>query len=153
MNEDIDHRKLRTYVTFKKNIRLEKYLLTDSHYLGRAYHTSLRTGSNTLEIDQGRRKRIHRDFRFCIHCDSKAVESEKHFLLDCPRYQDLRNKLFASILEISNGKWELVNRSSEDQFLLLMAGSGDQYESRIFKTFHKYLVKCFKLRKEESSKN
>ena len=60
--------KLRTYIKFKKKLRLEKYLLGSSQYsLGRRYHTSLRNGTNVLEIEKGRWKYIHKDSRFAFN--------------------------------------------------------------------------------------
>ena len=45
-------KKTRTYITFKKTLGLEKYLLANSNSSGRAYHTSLRSGTNILEIEK-----------------------------------------------------------------------------------------------------
>jgi hypothetical protein len=148
INENIGNSKLRTYVTFKKNLRLEKYLLVDLSYVGRSYHTSLRSGSNLLEIDRGRLKGVHREIRFCMQCDAKVVETEKHFLVDCARYHELRQKFFLSIFNISNGVWDLARRPENECFILLIQGTGDQYENVIFKMFHKYLERCFSMRVE-----
>ena len=151
MTAAIEHSKLRSYVTFKDKIRLEKYLLAGSNYLGRAYHTSLRTGSNVLEIDQGRRQGLEAEFRFCTRCDFKAVESEKHFILECSNYNDLRNNLFASILAVSRGKWDFTSRSTDECFILLMKGTGDEFEAPIFRIFHKHLERCFYRRSSEEA--
>ena len=57
--DDASQKKLRTYITFKKKLCLEKYLLADSDWKGRAYHTSLKTGTNVLEIEE-----VHKTFFF-----------------------------------------------------------------------------------------
>ena len=89
-HEDISQSKTRTYVTFKKTLRLEKYLQAHSDAQGRAVHTSLRSGTNKLEIEIGRWSGIEKSRRFCKQCDLKEVESEMHFLMHCPRYEALR---------------------------------------------------------------
>ena len=147
MNFDVENRKLRTYVTFKKSLRFEKYLLVDSDYLGRSLHTSLRTGTNVLEIEQGRYKRVPREQRFCQLCRTGEVEDERHFVLECPLYQLHRDDFYYSVKELSEGKWKLDSRPKRETFLLLMAGTGDQFEKMVFRQFHSFLIKCFKLRK------
>ena len=107
---DLSRKKIRTYVTFKRVFRLEKYLLVNSDARGRAYYTSLRSGTNCLEIEKGRHLGISRDLRLCKSCDTKAVEDEIHFLMHCPLYNQLREKCFKSILNISEGKWDLKSR-------------------------------------------
>ena len=139
--------KLRNYVVFKKNLRLEKYLLGSSDYsLGRMYHTTLRNGTNILEIEKGRWKHIPLDQRYCNQCDCKLVESEKHFLLDCSKYATFRNHFFDSVMNISKGKWNFRTRNADEVLILLLQGTGDDYEMKIFNSFHKFLEKCFKIR-------
>ena len=137
------------YVTFKRVFRLEKYLLVNSDARGRSYHISLRSGTNCLEIEKGRHLGISRELRFCKCCDSKAVEDEIHFLMHCPLYNQLREKCFKSILNISGGKWDLKSRPASESFVLLMQGTGDEHEKIIFRIFHCHLKRCFKLRNKE----
>ena len=90
--------KLKNYRLFKTNFRLEKYLLGSSdNYKGRMYHTTLRNGTNILECEKGRWKQVPADQRYCNQCDFNLVETEKHFLLVCHKYANLRNKLFDSV--------------------------------------------------------
>ena len=96
MNPQKERNKLRTYIKFKKKLRVEKYLLSPNSR-GRVYHTSLRNGTNVLEIEKGRWKGIPRKFRYCTKCKSKQVEDEYHFLVSCPVYHDLRDKFYQSI--------------------------------------------------------
>ena len=122
-------------------LSLEKYLNTTNNPFGRALHSSIRNGSNLLEIEKGRWKHVSVEKRICTQCDSKKVEDEVHFLLICSRYKDLRLKLFAIILNISKGKWNLANIPINQQFMLLVNGTGDQYEPHILNAFQAYLVK------------
>ena len=50
----------------------------------------LRTSTHSLHIEMGRRSGTARERRFC-HC-GLGVEDEKHFLLDCEVYRDIRRK-------------------------------------------------------------
>jgi len=147
MTMEGENSKLRTYVTFKKQLRLEKYLLTPGDSLGRTLHTSLRTGTNDLEIDRGRRFLIHRDLRICRFCNLNLVETERHFVLSCPLHQMDRDQLYRSIANVSQNKWDFSKRSEDETFILLLQGTGDEFQRIVFRLFQSYLVRCFRLRK------
>lgn len=59
----------------------------------------LRVGSHSLDVCTGRwcnpstgsKGRIDRNSRVCRVCQSGMVEDEKHFVLECPAYSDIRN--------------------------------------------------------------
>ena len=146
MHNKDKYRKLRTYVMFKNKLRLENYLLITSNIYGKAIHTSLRSGTNNLEIDMGRRDNLKVEDRICRYCDSKETESEYHFLIDCKKYENYRFELFNNIVRISNGKWDLFKMNKFDQFMILMNGTQDLYEKDIFNKFHSSLANCFKMR-------
>jgi len=114
--------------------------------MGHAFHANLRNGTNALVIEKGRWSGLDVKDRLCLSCNLNTTEDERHFLLHCPRYNTLRNNLFNSILNVSGDKWDFKNRASQEVFILLMEGTGDQYEKIIFRIFHRYLVKCFKIR-------
>lgn len=138
--------KLCNYVLFKKNIKLEKYLNCNNHVIGRWYHTALRTGSNKLEIEQGRWKGIHRSRRFCKQCSSGKIEDEKHFLLFCSKYHLSRSEFFSKVKNITLGKWDFKNYHPDYSFSVLLQGTGDEFEVKIFNLFHKFLENSFKCR-------
>jgi len=146
IKNDQDYSKLRTYRLFKKKLRLEEYLLVTSNSYGRSIHTSLRSGSNKLEIDMGRRLNLDKKERLCKNCSTGSVEDELHFLIQCPNYNNLRNELYNKISKVSKNKWKLTNLSNNDAFLILMNGSQDEYQRKIFVILHSYLVKCYKIR-------
>ena len=125
----------------KNKLCLEKYLCTNSNYLGRVLHSSIRNGSNFLEIEKGRWKRLAVESRLCKQCDSKEVETEIHFVTQCTHYNELRQKLFQIIFEVSQGKWDLNKIEPKTMFILLMNGTGDEFEQNIFMIFQAYLVK------------
>ena len=113
-------KKLRTYITFKKKLELESYLVSEKDKFGRYLLTSLRSGTNKLRIETGRWKRpIEKEHeRLCLQCNNGEVEDEKHFLLRCSRFQDLRIGLFESI-RLKTGV-DLGTKSQEIQWQNLM---------------------------------
>ena len=89
MRNKAPNTKLKNYRLFKTNFRLEKYLLGSSdNYKGRMYHTTLPNGTNILECEKGRWKQY----------DFNLVETEKHFLLVCPKYANLRISFLIQLL-------------------------------------------------------
>ncbi len=52
-----------------------------------------------LRIETGRRQGLKPEERICLMCDNIAVEDEPHFLISCPKYDQLRHKLVKYISE------------------------------------------------------
>ena len=86
--------KLRTYQTFKRTLQLERYLSVEKHIEGRYLLTRIRSGTNSLRIETGRRKREQEVDRICRTCVSGDIENERHFILNCTAYTDLREDMF-----------------------------------------------------------
>ena len=140
--------KLRTYILFKNpRLRLEKYLLTPGYYYSRSLVSDIRIGTNKLQIDMGRREGLEPHLRLCKQCTMNQTEDEVHFLVRCPHYNLLRNKLYADITTISNGKWHLSMWNDFQRFCFLMNGSMDSYDLKIYLLVQKYVAQAFKLRK------
>jgi len=57
---------------------------------------------------------------------------------------------FDSVMNISKGKWNFRTRNADEVLILLLQGTGDDYEMKIFNSFHKFLEKCFKIRTQNS---
>ena len=47
--------------------------------------------AHKLIIELCRYHNIERSERICTLCDAKEIEDEYHFILQCPRYSNLRN--------------------------------------------------------------
>jgi hypothetical protein len=65
----------------------------------RSFPTKIRISVHSLNIETGRYNSTPREQRLCKFCPS-SVEDEKHFILHCPKYQNIRNSyntLFQSI--------------------------------------------------------
>ena len=54
--------------------------------------TKFRTSDHSLQIEIGRYKKIPRNQRFCLSCNSK-IDDEYHFFLHCHLNSALRNEL------------------------------------------------------------
>jgi hypothetical protein len=142
-----EHKKLRTYQTFKKELKLEKYLIGNQQYsIGRRYHSYLRSGTCPLQIERGRWTGVPKELRLCQQCDQKLVEDEQHVIVTCTKYQAVRTALYDNVLHASNGKWNFRKYNDNEIFLLCMQGTMDEHESIIFNLFHQYLEQTFKIR-------
>jgi hypothetical protein len=80
--------KLRTYRTVKDKLVFEPYLNFDSRRT-RTLLTRLRSGTNFLRIEKGRYENEAVEDRVCYWCDK--VEDERHFLMECDLYNDVRD--------------------------------------------------------------
>jgi hypothetical protein len=70
--------------------KLQNYLespLTKEH---RSFLSKIRISAHSLNIETGRYNSTPREQRLCKFCPS-SVEDEKHFILHCPKYQNIRN--------------------------------------------------------------
>ena len=86
--------KLTLYKELKNSFCYEKYLDILSIKQRREI-TKIRISAHSLCIETGRSMNIVRNERFCKYClsnNSRLVEDEYHFLIECPLYRDLREK-------------------------------------------------------------
>ena len=115
-NAMVGKSKLRTYRTIKTRLRLEPYLLTEKENVGSFWLTRIRSGTSTLRIETGRWKRpVEKpQERKCLQCGSGDIEDEKHFILHCQKYHDLREEMFAKVSA------NLKNADVETQWRTLM---------------------------------
>ena len=85
--------KLRTYRTFKYVYNAEEYVRHCYNRKDRSLLAQIRLGILPLNIETGRYINKPVELRTCDTCQN-CVEDEKHFILFCPRYTDLRAILF-----------------------------------------------------------
>ena len=100
-----DLARLRFYREIKDNFKKEKYLEIENFEYRRMI-AKLRCSDHSLEIETGRHRKIDRNERFCKQCAVGAIETETHFLLECNKYDALRNK--HNIEQFTN-LWQLMN--------------------------------------------
>lgn len=84
---------LTLYVNLKVNFEYEAYLNILPSNL-RFFISKIRMCSHPLRIHTGRYgvNRVERNERYCTYCDMHDLEDEYHFVLICPRYNDIRQK-------------------------------------------------------------
>ncbi len=135
--------KLRTYRTLKHKLKFEPYLNHDDTH-AREVMTRLRGGTNELRIETGRYPITNRDRRLEIHerrcllCLCGDVEDEKHFVLSCVVYRDLREKMLEVVKRVLLKKNETIEDVMKSEtgrqriFGGLMGGEDvEEIESRI----------------------
>ena len=79
------------YKYYKTDFREEKYIST----LPDIYIYPLirfRCSNHKLPVETDRRYAIPREERLCNKCNMLVVGDEFHFMMECPHYEDLRNR-------------------------------------------------------------
>ena len=111
--------KTTAYAEFKLNWGIEKYLLNIPNRKLRVIYSKFRLSDHNLMIEQGRRvrPRIPRWKRGCSVCCNK-VESEMHFLIECPSHETERKIFF----EFINNKYPQFDRlDAPGKFVFLLS--------------------------------
>ena len=91
--------------------------------------TKLRLSNHLLHIETDRHEKIERNQRFCPFCPT-YIEDEIHFLVKCPTYKELRDKLVINTIHSNN----------RDIFLAIL-------KQDKLNTTAKFIFEAFELRK------
>ena len=110
--------KLSIYSTLKERYRQKKYLSNVHNFELRRAITKIRICSHKLNIEAGRYSKIPRDLRFCPFCPNE-IEDERHFVMDCSRYDDKRTELFTLLSTCSK---DFATLCSIDKFKYILGG-------------------------------
>jgi hypothetical protein len=94
--------KLRTYRLFKNELTEEAYLNLNIPRFQHSAYVKLRCGVLPLAIETSRYNRTPLQDRLCKLCNMQTVESETHFLIECPLYTDLRHDMLIRANNDSN---------------------------------------------------
>lgn len=97
-NEIQNVSKLRTYRQIKFNFGCEDYLNLNLKKFERSMLSQLRTGILPLRVETGRYIGEPAEQRICKFCQTNNVEDERHFLLYCNLYDDIRQNLLTDII-------------------------------------------------------
>ena len=103
----------------------------------------MRISAHSLAIETGRYTKpieTPKDKRLCFHC--KEIETEYHFIFNCPLYFTQRENLYVALSNILT----IDIKPSDDFFHLLMSGLDGDLE--VTKYFCEYLNECFSLRSD-----
>ena len=128
-----------SYKLYKSALNPEKYISVSLPYQYKNLLSNFRCSGHNLMIEKGRHLQIDRDLRHCQYClgnNNYAIEDEKHFLLWCPLYEELRNALFLQ-------EWLNYN-TCDNLFVIIM--SDTRYQGII--ALAKYLNLAFDKRKQ-----
>jgi hypothetical protein len=105
--------KLRTFNLIKHDWGESKFLKMEDvramHFLAR-----VRSGTSELAIETERKYNVPPELRMCLAC-LRGAETEKHFLLECVCYEDVRRDL------INKCGWSDL---SDDDLLKRVCGAG-----------------------------
>ncbi len=122
-NNVLNGNKLRTYRLHKERLEPEPYLLQNIPRYRYRVLSKLRCGTLPLAIETGRYQMpsIPLNERICKFCDHNVIESEIHFLIQCPFYDDLRYNVF----NIMHNKTDF-NVPAQSKYILLMTDTNIQ---------------------------
>ena len=133
--------KLRSYRKFKSEFGIEDYLFKCTNVNSRKRLSRFRLSSHNLRIETDRyvTPRIPPELRTCKYCDLDKTEDEIHFVIECKKYDELRQTFFRNI----NTKYAyFADMQKELQFIWLLGHK--EYE--IINSLGHFLNECFKLR-------
>ena len=125
--------RLSFYRLFKSSFEMEEDLQKHINTRYQIILSRFRLYSNNLNIETGRYSGQEKDTRKCVMCNMKSVEDDYHFLLVCPKYQELRRKFF---------KRYYCCFPTKNKFILLMSSTN----KNVILSIGKYLYYAFKMR-------
>ena len=128
--------KLRTYSLLKKKAGEEPYLKAVRNTNDRISMTKFRLSNHKLMIEKGRHLNLRKEDRICPFCS--VYEDEKHFLLHCYIYSNLRETLLITAEEKLNIQ---INGCEDDILMGYLLGN-----TEISPIVAKYLRKSTELR-------
>ena len=133
---------LRSYKLYKSAFKLEDYLFQIRDFKLRRYLSQFRLSSHTLNIEKGRHCKPKKPIneRLCQVCKLNMVESEEHFLLQCPLYTNERVKLLTNLM--LHEKDVIIQHSTSETFVNLMSSVNCQTQFSLCK----FISKGHKLR-------
>ena len=81
----------------------------------------LRISAHKLRIETDRFSNKHTyippELRLCLNCESNVTEDELHFVIECKKYQQLRNELFRKCMLYNK---YFVDYSNDNKFMWIM---------------------------------
>ena len=131
--------KLVFYSTIKREYKRELYLQMQNIKYRNAIR-NLRLSTHKLNIETGRHKGIDRDERLCKLCTLNRVETEIHFLTECPTFTDERTSFIHDI----NTKTNLHTKQMDIKLIKDISLCKNMH---IINMFGKYVSTCFEKRK------
>ena len=153
--------KLRSYRLIKYNLAFESYLEYGSEekyeqMVGRRYLTKLRVGTNSLQIEVGRRRRrvvdgvqrsdpVPVEERLCLNCDSGSIEDEFHVLLHCPAFNEQRQEFVLRTKHVTDQKIQIGNMTVVEKQKYFMGCFGKNHRPKPVQQFQELKTFVYKL--------
>ena len=135
---EINGNKLRTYRLYKNNVSVGPYVRQNLTSSQRRLMAMFRAGSLPLALETGRYSRppVPVQNRLCQFCSLSEVETEKHFLMTCDLYSDLRFEIF---YEASKHIANFQNISMDEKLIEIM--NCDTIQQLLCKQLHKFFTR------------
>ena len=127
--------KLRTYKLFKTNFKTEQYIVLNLEKNERSMLAQFRCGILPLRVETGRFIGENVNQRICTFCDQEQIENETHFLVECTKYDNIRQQVFEDLLSDPS----YINKNKEDRLNFLVNENARKTA--------KYIVKAFMFRR------
>jgi hypothetical protein len=122
--------KLRTYRQIKHELGCENYVSMQLPKHLRSYIAQIRTGTLPLRIETGRFRNLKIEERLCLLCkEPNKVETEYHFLFECPFYLFLRLSFYNCI---SNIKPNITTIPYSERLACMLTDKRLIYKSALF---------------------
>lgn len=86
---------LDVYALIKNTLSMENYVICLEDQRGIQELARFRCAQFPLMMTEGRHLGLEREDRICPCCDLNKLESEQHFLLECPLYADIRQQFIS----------------------------------------------------------
>ena len=115
--------KLKTLSILKDNFACEEYLLSVSNVCNRTALTKFRLSNHSLMIEKGRYTNTQLGDISCPFCPDQ-VESEIHFLIQCPLYTKMRREMLDDIATNVQGFYY----PNDEHFLFWFLGPCGNFE-------------------------
>ena len=118
LNDSDRNPKLRLYKHVKSVFAPELYLYIHIEKYRFAL-SRLRLSSHHLAIEKGRHARpiIPAHLRFCLSCNTNVIDDETHFLIECPKFQNIRDHMLRTVIPLMPG---FGNSSSQEKLIKLL---------------------------------
>ena len=135
-NNSLKDGKLVTYLFLKSNFMYEEYLTSVSNYKYRSSICKFRVSSHRLLIETGRYHSIPRHERICKNCTRNVVEDEIHFLIQCDKFSQEREKFLKLVYSKVNA---FSNLSEKEKFYWILNCEDSKVLNALGKFLHENL--------------
>jgi hypothetical protein len=150
-----NNNKCRSYALFKsQTLRQESYLRYVSDVGKRKLLSRFRLGVSVLRIETGRYEHngfpgghgLPLEWRVCLCCDLSKLEDEIHFLIECPCYAKMRERLLSKVIsELKLNDIFFRSLPSDAIFMFIM----ESQDKVVVNALADYLWVAFKLRSQQ----